>query len=188
MERGCRKGHGSGWGQFHVTWSSLQPQVWGCSSGLEAQRRGPRARVCQRGGVAFAVPGSPAVPPASLGEPTGPAAPGGCGRRRVASANHKVLRRGEPVSEQKGGRGRQCLANGVQRFLQETNGEYRAWGALLCVCIRLEWRERQWEGGCRNGVPVEGKERSDRCADTDLEAWGGGGGKICKSCICLFWP
>lgn len=63
-----------------------------------------RARVCQRGGVAFASSsGSPAVPPASPGEPTGPAAPGGCRRRRAASANPKVLRRGGPVSEQKWG-------------------------------------------------------------------------------------
>lgn len=63
-----------------------------------------RARVCQRGGVAFASsPGSPAVPPASPGEPTGPAAPGGCRRRRATSANPKVLRRGGPVREQKGG-------------------------------------------------------------------------------------
>lgn len=61
-------------------------------------------------------------------------------------------------------------------------------GALLCACIRLEWRERQWEGGCKNRVPVEGKEQSDSCAGADLEAWGGDGGKICKSCICLFWP
>lgn len=98
-----------------------------------------RARVCQRGGVAFASsPGSPAVPPASPGEPTGPAAPGGCRRRRVTGANPKVLRRGGTCQRAEGGRGRQYLANGVQRLLQETSREYRAWWALLCVCIRLE--------------------------------------------------
>lgn len=40
----AERGRGSrfGSGQRCVTWSSPPPQGWGCSSGLEAQRRGPK--------------------------------------------------------------------------------------------------------------------------------------------------
>lgn len=94
-----------------------------------------QARVCQRG-VAFArSPGSPSVPPAGPGEPTGPAAPGGCWRRRAASADPWSRGEGDPRESSRGA-GRQFLANGVQRLLQETEKEYGAWGPF-CVCVLL---------------------------------------------------
>ena len=163
-----------------VTWPQ-PPPAWGCSSGLEAPRRGAGARVCQRG-----VPSQPAAaPPPCQGERQGGGSPGallgrswgrgaGLVQKIPAPAEKETCQgaEGGGVGSDPGtwwtlgslGPGRRTVPRGPP-FLSRAGATWKQVG----------------DGGFENCVFAEGRKRGVSCAGADFGAlWGGG------SCTGLF--
>lgn len=132
--RRARQGEGAGGGGCAVVTWPQPPPAWGCSSGLEAPRRGAGAQVCQRG-----VSSQPAAArPPCQGERQGAGSPGALlgrswGGARGWSRRSRRPRRRRSVKEPKGAGSAVTPARGGPSGALGREGEQRLEGPLSCL-------------------------------------------------------